>query len=163
MVQQQQLQLPAQRDPIARLAPFALGSAALWLAVVTPTAPADVQAQVLATPAPIIVIATPTAAPVGPTTAPAAQLVAPTMAIPTELPPPPPTAEPQVIVVEVTPLPTEAPPEPTTPPVPANQTTASGVQIVPTATMTRDEFIASFGPTPEPNAKCAFIGCLPKP
>ena len=67
-----------------------------------------------------------------------------------------------MVYVEVTPVPTEAPPEPTAePPVPANQTTASGVQIVPTATMTRDEFIASFGPTPDPAAKCAFVGCLP--
>jgi hypothetical protein len=61
----------------------------------------------------------------------------------------------------VTAPPIEAPPEPTQPPAPANQTTASGVQIVPTATQTREEFIASFGPTPDPNAKCAFVGCLP--
>jgi hypothetical protein len=155
MVQQQQLQLPAQRDPVARLALFALGSAALWLAVAAPGAPPQVEAQALATPVPIIVITTATTEPVQPTAAPAVQLAAPTLAPQVEQPPPP-TAEPQLVelVIEVTPVPTE-------PPVAALP--AGSIVILPTATMPRDEFIASFGPTPDPNAKCAFVGCLPKP
>ena len=62
MIQPQQLHLPTQRDPIARLALGVLAVAALLVAFAAPSVPADTaQAQVLATPQPIIVIATPTA------------------------------------------------------------------------------------------------------
>jgi hypothetical protein len=154
------LVLPAQRDPIARLALFTLGSAALWLAVAAPSAPAQVEAQALATSGPIIVIATPTAGIVEPTAVPVVELAASTAEPPTEAPPP--AAEPRAVevVVEVTAVPTE-PPAPTEPPVTALP--AGSIVILPTATMTRDEFIASFGPMPDPNAKCAFVGCLSKP
>ena len=160
MVQPQQIQLPTQRDPIARLSLGALFIGALFVAFAAPSVPVDTaQAQVIATPQPIIVIATPT---LGlPTAQPAAVLAAPTFEPPT-MPPPPPTAEPQVIevqvpvVVEVTAPPVEAPPEPTAAPL-------DRVIILPTATQTREEFIASFGPTPDPNAKCAFVGCIGNP
>jgi hypothetical protein len=151
------LSLPTQNDPIARLALIALACGALWLAAVMPSAPAQAQVE-LATPAPIIVIATPTMG-LQPTEAPALVLAPPTFAPPL---PEQPTPEPQVVYVEVTPAPTEAPPaEPTAPPVTALP--QGSIVILPTATQTKEEFIASFGPTPDPAAKCAFIGCLAKP
>lgn len=169
MVQQRKLNLPTQRDPIARLALCVLSGAALFIAVAAPSMPTDVQAQANATPQAIVVIATPT---LGAPTAEAAQAPAPTLA-PTEAPeqatesatPP----EPQVIEVQVPvyvgvtaeppppPEPTQAP-EPTAAPIPPG-----AIIILPTATQTTQEFIDSFGPTPDPAAKCAFVGCLPKP
>jgi hypothetical protein len=152
------LNLPAQRDPVARLALLAIAVAAVWLASVMPSAPPVQARAVLATPQPIIVIATPTLGLPEPTAAPVV------LAQPTEAPPTvePATAEPEIVYVEVTPVPTEAPPpEPTAEPVTALP--AGSIVILPTATQTREEFIASFGPTPDPAAKCAFVGCLHQP
>lgn len=154
------LTLPTQNDPIARLVLLLLACGALWLAAVMPSAPAQAQADVT-TPAPIIVIATPTIGPAA-TEAPALAQAQPTIA-----PPAPvieqPTAEPQIVYVEVTPEPTEAPAieQPTAAPV--TTLPAGSIVILPTPTQTKQEFIASFGPAPDAASKCAFVGCLHQP
>ena len=167
--QQRKLYLPTQRDPIARLALCVLSGAALFVAVVAPSMPTDVQAQANATPQAIVVIATPTLGAPTAEAAPAVELPAPTLATeapeqPTESAPPP---EPQVIevqvpvYVEVTAEPPPPPPEPTQSPEPTAESIPPGaIIILPTATQTAQEFIDSFGPAPDPAAKCAFVGCL---
>ncbi len=163
MIQPRQLQLPTQRDPLARLALFALVGVACWLALSAPAVPTAAQAEAFVIATPTIGIL-PTQAP---TAAPIVVQAAPTVDPPTN--PPAPTAEPVVIerqiIVEVT-----APPQPTDPPAPSP--TAPLMVLVPgntiiviatPETQSDAEFIASFGPTPDPNARCAFVGCLPQP
>lgn len=156
MIQPRQLNLPTQRDPLARAALVALVAAACWLALSTPSVPAAAETALIATPTiGILPTQAPTEAPL-PTTMPVVAQAAPTFA-------PPPTPEPVIVVeqviVEVTAVPTEAPPTA----APPTEAPAMVIVVYPTPTQTRQEFIDSFGPTPDPNAKCAFIGCLPKP
>src|SRR5262245_14652067 len=125
--------------------------------------------------APVIIIATPALSRPDPPTpaagsidrAPSAALAAATVAPPTMQEA---TAEPQIVYVEVTAAPTEAPPatEPPTeaptsaPPTPAGQRLASGVIILPTPGPGDPGFAESFA-TPDPNAKCLFVGCIGRP
>jgi len=127
--------------------------------------------------APVIIIATPALSQPNPPTpaavssdrAPSAALAAATVVPPTEAPT---TAEPQIVYIEVTSVPTEAPPtaEPPTEaptnepprPTPAGQTLASGVIILPTPGPGDPGFAESFA-TPDPKAKCLFVGCIGRP
>lgn len=74
------LTLPTQRDPIARMALFALIGVALYLAAYAAPQPAQVEAKANPVIAFQTVVATPTLAPIEPTAAPAEAAAPPTMA-----------------------------------------------------------------------------------
>lgn len=89
------LSIPQHRDPVARAALIACALALAWLAITSalPQASAQEQPQ----PTVVVLIATPTLAPLIPTEAPA--VAAPALAAPTAIPPmPQPTEAPPAVV-----------------------------------------------------------------
>ena len=151
MVQPRQLNLPTQRDPLARLALVALVAAACWLALGTASAPVAAETVLIATPTIGILPTQP------PTEAPVVAQAVPTI---TDVPAPASTAEPVIVEVEV-PVIVEVTAVSTALPAPT-ALPAGSIIILPTATQTNEDFVASFG-APTADATCQFTGCLHQP
>lgn len=167
------LNIPPRRDPIARLTLLACAALVVYAAFVSATAPQQASAQS----EDIILIATPTLPVFVPTEVPALAQAVPTM-VPEQviqpvpepqviyIEPPAPVyieAEPEIIIQEVPPIIIENTPVITyqTAVPETHQALPSGGAIVMTATpaVGAPGFADSFA-APDPDAKCAFVGCL---
>lgn len=167
------LNIPQRRDPIARLTLLACAALVVYAAFVSMTAPQQASAQSDE----IILIATPTLPVFIPTEAPVLAQAVPTM-VPEQVVIQPPAPEviyveqpapvyieaaPEIIIQEVAPVVIQNTPVVTyqTAAPETHQELPNGGAIVMTATpaIGAPGFADSFA-APDPDAKCAFVGCL---